>query len=182
MIHNSLKLVGQENQNLEKLPGHYIIKGNRAVGITLIVFSIIFGAESIYHVINTIFENSQNIQKLEIKHIVFAQVGVIFLLWGINQFVINGKLLVEKDKVTCNYKNLLGRHSWSENISSYRGVSKKIEKGQSNSVGSRQLYYAIWLVNRKRNRSIKLYRAWSNKEWEQQLQRYSELFNLPVLE
>lgn len=181
MIHNSLILTGQTNQNLQELPGNYAVKGNRIIGAILMIFAVVFGAEPIYVLIGTILDTRQGFQHIDLKHLALAPVGIIFLGWGLNQFYIDGTLIIDRDKVTCDYRNLLGRHYWCDKITAYSGVRKKIEKGQANVVGSRQLYYAIWLVNRKPARSIRLYRAWSNQDWDKQLQWYAKLFNRPVL-
>lgn len=176
MRHYVLTLLNHEYQNIEHLPAKYNVGGDKFVAWALIVFGIMFGLESIVVAIRSAVDGALLETVAGSKHIVFGPMGVLFFAWGINQFFIKGKLVIDRFSVSCSYKNLLGRHEWSETLSNYR-IRKKVG-GERATMGASSLRYCIWLWHDRRSRRVKIYEASSNTEWEERADFYSQLFRL----
>ena len=181
MIHNTLHLVGQGRQFLQRLPAKYEIRGEKFVAVVLLAFAFLFGTESIFVAISALLNGDFANTFMGTQHMVFAPVAILFLVWGINQFFIRGELLVDNLRVRCTYRNLRGKHTWREEIKAYRGIQKKLDHGASRET-TIQRYYCIWLRHGKRSRSIRLYKASTNARWDEQAEFYSKLFDLPLIE
>jgi hypothetical protein len=177
--HYTLSLLNQGGENLQFLPAAYQVQGNPWAAIALIVFAVIFGTESVYEVLRVIGDPSLRVSDLLPKHWIFAPIGVLFLVWGLNQFFIGGRLVIDNGYIKCTYKRLLGEKTWMEPLSAYKGVRKKLET-EEEGTGVYSLY-TVWLVHKEKDKSIKVYAAWSDDEWDEMHARYSELLTVPKL-
>jgi hypothetical protein len=176
MRHYVLTLLNHEYQNVDVLPARYRIEGDKFVAWALIIFGTVFGAESIFIAISSAADGTLANSVLGTKHIVFGPMGVLFLIWGVNQFFIKGELVIDRLSVTCKYKRLFGKREWSEPLSNYR-IRKKVGSKKDTGTGS-ELLYCIWLWHDKRSRRVKIYQASTSTEWEEKADFYARLFRL----
>ncbi len=171
MRHYFLHLLNHEYQNIERLPARYEITGSTFVAWVLIVFGVIFGAESIFLTVESVLAGTFPDSILGTQHIILGPIGALFLVWGFNQFFIEGELVINQLTVSCAYKKMLGKLEWSELLSSYQ-IRKRIGKRGN------QLLYCIWLWHDKSSRRVKIYQSWSSLHWEEQADFYAQLFRL----
>ena len=176
MRHYVLTLLNHEYQNIEVLPAKYSVDGDKFVAWALIIFGIVFGAESIFVAFRSAADGTLSVSVLGTKHMVLGPMGVLFLIWGLNQFFIKGELVIDRSSVSCEYKRMIGKREWSEPLSSYR-IRKKVTTRRDTGVSS-QLLYCIWLWHDRRSRRVKIYQAWSSTKWEEQADFYSRLFGV----
>ncbi len=177
MRHYVLTLLDHEYQNIEVLPARYSLDGDRFVAWALIIFGIVFGAESIFVAFRSAADGTLADNVLGTKHVVFGPMGALFLVWGVNQFFIKGELVIDRLSVSCKYKRLFGKCEWSESLSDNR-IRKKVTTQRDTGVGS-ELSYCIWLWHDRRSRRVKIYQSSSSStEWEERADFYSQLFRL----
>ena len=176
MRHYVLTLLNHDNQNIEVLPAKYGVDGDRFVAWALIIFGIVFGAESIFVAVRSAADGTLSANVLGTKHMVLGPIGTLFMVWGVNQFFIKGELVIDRFTVSCKYKRLIGRVEWSESLSNYL-IRKKVTTERDTGTGSDRLY-CIWLWHNRRSRRVMIYRASSSSEWEEKAEFYSRLFRL----
>lgn len=176
MRHYTLFLLNHEYQHIESLPAKYRITGSKFVAWTLIIFGFVFGLESIFVAISAAVDGTLQETILGTKHIVLGPIGALFFVWGLNQFFIEGALVIDRFSVSCSYKRLFGHREWTEPLSNYR-IRKRVETSKETETGS-QLLYCIWLWHDRRSRRVKVYHAGSSTHWEEQADFYARLFRL----
>lgn len=169
---------GGSGQNLARLPAEYRVRGYRIVAVVLFVFSFLFGFTPVLEVLRAHVHN--HIDLITLQDWIFGSVGMFLFITALNQFLIKGKLTIENGRARCVYRSLFGGDNWSEPLESYEGVCSKYEVRGSGSFD--QIIYTIWLMHKKKKKRIQLYSSWSNDGVAEQLAKYAEMLNVPVLD
>lgn len=169
----SLRLQGQDGQNLLELPATYKVYGSRFTAWTLVVAGFVFGLEGVYESIRAGLMTGLT---ASIVDLIWTAFFFVFVTIGISLFRVDGQLTIRNGRVSCAYRSITGDKQWDVPIASYDGLcTRRTTEG----TGRRTIKWTVTLVHPEADKSVLLFKAGAREFADEAMAMYRQMFRLP---
>lgn len=145
----------------------------------IIIFGVVWLAITIGFLTPLIFSGAASEPVLWIFTIIFPLIGMGLILGGLYQLTVRRTLNITRTQISFNERTPLGRRSWQEPLSAYKGIRHYTREIKSKN--SSTTYQIVELAHQNPARAVPLFVQQGMKMPRQKIEDYASALDLSVI-